>query len=150
VNFNNLANTHNQCVINTPKEGAFLSASGVAMELLSRTPAAWPLRIENYVAKTEDEFQVQAAYSLTREALVLYVFNRTDESRVVKFDLSGLDRSFLKEERSVLRADGPLTTNSLDHPYSINRTDQSNTYKREKKKLGISSAPYSFTEVVLR
>ncbi len=40
VNFNNLANTHNQCVMDTPKEGACVTAPGEAMSLLSNSPAA--------------------------------------------------------------------------------------------------------------
>jgi DUF1680 family protein len=39
VNYNNLANTHGQAVIATPKEGAYLTAPGKLYELISRIPA---------------------------------------------------------------------------------------------------------------
>ena len=46
ANFNNMANTGGQNVIECPKEKVYLSASGKIFELMSRSPAAWPLRIE--------------------------------------------------------------------------------------------------------
>ena len=54
VNFSNLANTHSQCVIDTPKEGAYLTAAGKAFELLAHSPAAWPLKIKDYTANPKD------------------------------------------------------------------------------------------------
>ena len=98
VNFNNLANTHNQCVFNTPKEGAYLSASCVALECLSRSPAAWPLIIQDYETDEKDNYQVQAAWSRDKKALVLYVFNRTEVSRKAEFDLTLLKKTFSTKE----------------------------------------------------
>ena len=47
ANFNNMANTWGQNVLECPKEGVYLSAAGRVFELFSRSPAAWPLIIQN-------------------------------------------------------------------------------------------------------
>jgi len=148
VNFNNLANTHSQCVMDTPKEGAFLTASGRALELLSRSPASWPLQLEGYSASVKDEFQVQAAWDRERKRLVLYVFNRTREPREVVFDLSQLPREFQRAEISMLSADTLMVKNTLKQPDAIRRKDTVETMGRGQH-CRVAVPKYSFTQVVL-
>ena len=95
VNFNNLANTHSQSAMETPKEGAYLTASGRALQLLSNSPAAWLLAIENYKPGANDDYQVQAAWDINRKKLVLYVCNRTAAAKTTVFDLSDLKAPFV-------------------------------------------------------
>jgi alpha-L-arabinofuranosidase len=66
VNFNNLANTHAQSAVETPKESAFLAACAVAMSAIARSPAAWPLHIAGYEARVAGDLQVQAASAEAR------------------------------------------------------------------------------------
>lgn len=72
VNYNNLANTHGQAVIETPKEGAYLTAPGKLYELISRSPGRYPLVIEGYEASRNDMIQGQAVFSLTKDTLVIH------------------------------------------------------------------------------
>jgi len=46
ANFNNMANTWGGNVIECAKEGVWLSAAGCVFELMSTSPAAWPLAHE--------------------------------------------------------------------------------------------------------
>ena len=147
INFNNLSNTHGQAVIETPKEGAYLTATGKVYELLSRTPARWPLEIEGYQAHRDDMFQGQAAYSLNKDSLVVYALNRTDSAKVVAFDYSLLKKDFSSVALSMLDADDIFARNKIDIPNEIRRKDW--TEKSRGKKLLVHCPPRSFIQAVL-
>ena len=149
VNFNNLANTHSQCVMDTPKEGAYLTASGRAMELLSASPASHILKIEGYDPPMDEDFQVQAAWDEGREKLVLYVCNRTGTPRKASFDLSALGRSFSTCDRRMLVADGPAVMNTLADPDAIRRVSSRSKAKVRKGIYAVEVPAWSFTEFVL-
>jgi alpha-N-arabinofuranosidase len=150
VNFNNLANTHSQSAMETPKETAYLTASGRALQLLSNSPAAWVLKFEGYQARASDEFQVQAAWDIKRETLVLYVCNRTPAAKQVSFDLSALQRQFSRAEITLLTADGPLSMNAPENPDAISLSISTDEIKIRSKTYAVKSGAFSFTQVVLR
>jgi alpha-L-arabinofuranosidase len=147
VNFNNFSNTHGQAVIESPKEGAYLTAPGRVYELLSRTPARWPLVIEGYRADRTDMFQVQAAYSLNRDTLVLYALNRSDSARAIQFDYSLLDKKYKSVNFSMLDADDIFARNKIDLPDEIRRKDWAE--KQRGYKLNLDCPPRSFIQAVL-
>jgi len=150
VNFNNFANTHAQSVIETPKDGVYLTAAGCVFELLSRSPAAWPLVLSGYEVDDGADRQIQAAWDRTRDRLVLYVFNLQGEPYEVAFDLSRLGRTFHTADWATLRADDLLVMNTLHHPDAIERTDRSEENLASAEHFVVSGRPYSFTQVVLR
>jgi len=147
INFNNLSNTHGQAVIETPKEGAYLTAPGKVYELLSRTPGRRPLILKGYEAKRNDMIQGQAAYSLTRDTLVVYALNRTDTARVMEFDFSLLQKDFSRMDISVLDADDVFARNKIDMPDEIRRSDS--IQKIKKSHLRLQCPARSFSHVVL-
>lgn len=149
VNFNNLANTHSQCVMDTPKEGAYLTASGKAMEFLSHSPAARILKIEGYDPAMDEDFQVQAAWDKDRGKLVLYVCNRTDAARKVVFDLSGIGMPFNSCGKTRLSADSPVAMNTLENPDAIRVQKSTVKAKVKKGHLTVDAPAWSFTEYVL-
>ena len=149
VNFNNLANTHSQSVIETPKESAYLTASGLALELLSNSPAAWILEIENYKSTVADEFQVQAAFDRERKKLVLYICNRTLEKQKATFDLSELSKVFNKTEITTLSGKGPLAMNTLQNPNEIKHTIKYIENIKINNTYSIEANPYNFIQIVL-
>jgi alpha-L-arabinofuranosidase len=149
VNFNNLANTHSQSAMETPKEGAYLTASGRALELLSHSPAAWLLQIKDYEAKMKDEYQVQAAWNKERNKLVLYVCNRTNEAKTTSFDLSDLSNKFPRASVKQLVATSPVAMNTLSNENAI-QVKRSNQKSAITNNIYTMSSPaYSFTEIVL-
>jgi alpha-L-arabinofuranosidase len=147
INFNNLANTHGQAVIETPKEGAYLTGPGKLYELISRTPARWPLIINGYDFNPNDMVQVQAAFSLNKDTLVIYSLNRSDAENLIEFDLSGLNQDFSTASISMLDADDIFARNKIDMLNEIRRTDWSENIKKNNIKL--PSPPRSFIQAVL-
>lgn len=147
VNYNNFSNTHGQAVIETPKEGAYLTAPGKLYELISRTPARWPLQIENYQAHRDDKFQIQASYSINMDTLVIYTLNRMDTAKVVEFEYSSLDKKFSKMFFSMLDADDIFARNKIDMPNEIRRRDWKE--HNHKNRATITCLPRSFIQVVI-
>lgn len=145
-NFNNFANTWGQNVIECPKEGVFLSAAGRVFELFSRSPAAWPLRIE--CDGLPEGVHAQAALDANRAALCLVVLNyRSDEVRLA-FDLAALKQQFASARITVLSALSLVSYNTLDAPETVKRTDTEST-PTDPARYDVSAAPYSVTHVVL-
>ncbi len=149
VNFNNLSNTHAQSAIETPKESAFLTACGVALAAIARSPAAWPLRIAGYEAKVADEFQAQAAWDLHRNRLVLYVLNRTGERRDVVFDLAGLGRAFRRASASSALAASVDARNTPGDPAAVRLKAGTASAVSVRKEYRTAAEPWSFTEIIL-
>ena len=150
INFNNLANTHSQCVIDTPKEGVLVTAAGRVFELLSRSPAAWPLAIDGYRAHADQNYQIQAAWDASRERLVLFVVNRTPEARVAEFGLTALERGFHSATCTRLSAESPLVMNTMERPDAIRREDWEEGALAAPDQYRMEVPPFSFTQVVLQ
>jgi hypothetical protein len=149
VNFNNLANTHSQSAMETPKEGAYLTASGRALELLSKSPAAWLLAFDGYNPKAIDDYQVQAAWDLNRKKLVLYVCNRTSFEKQTVFDLSSLERAFTLATTNRLEAESPVAMNTINNPLAIHKTVGEKKIRLKNGRYALTVPAYSFTELIL-
>ncbi len=149
VVFNNLTNTHSQCVLETPKEGVYLSAAGMVMSQLAHSPASWPLQFDNYVAQAGDNFQVSAAWDKKQMKLVLNIVNRTADPREVEFDLAQLQRQFSLQTGTVLWATDPFTMNTWAKPDAIQRDIAPPINETVARSARFQVRPWSFTEVVL-
>lgn len=150
INYNNLANTHGQNVIETPKEGTYLSADGQALAMLAHSPAARPLKLEGYTAQIKDDFQVQAAWDKGRRRLSLYVLNRTGQTRKAEFDLAKLGRTFRAAETRTLRAEDPMARDTLKAPEAIGRQDSRQSGLKVQTAYTVLAHPWSFVEVILK
>ncbi|MBO4423780.1 MAG: hypothetical protein J5879_10085 [Clostridia bacterium] len=91
VNYNNLANTHSQSVIETPKEGAFVTAPGMIMHALAKTKAYRTLKIEDYHPDRTDPVQIQLSVTEDGCALVLNVLDRSEDDGELELDLSAFE-----------------------------------------------------------
>lgn len=111
INFNNLANTHSQSVIETPKEGAYPTAAGMMMRMFSQTKAYQTLVIEGYHANRNDALQVQLSINEARDALILNLLNRSEEDGDVEIDLSVFPVANGEADGHVLIADSLLSMN---------------------------------------
>lgn len=150
VNVNNLANTHSQCVMDTPKEGAYLTAPGKAMEFLSRSPAARVLKIKDYDPSMKEDFQVQAAWDKDRERLVLYICNRTGEKLPEIFDLNALGTTFKTCSLTRLQADSPVAMNTLENQDAIKVSNTAGKAHFKKGLFKVEAPAWSFTELILK
>ena len=113
INFNNLANTHAQSVIETPKEGSFVTAPGMIMHRFANTAAYRTLVIDNYHAKREDPVQVQLSTDRDGTALVLNVLNRTESDDELDIDISAFKVVDGEYSGSILFAGSLVSMNHL-------------------------------------
>ncbi len=113
INFNNWANTHAQSVIETPKEGAFVAASGMMLHRFAHTEAYQTLVIEDYHAKRDDPIQVQLSVNEDGSALILNLLNRTEEDGEVELDLSVFEVADGEAKGILLAGDDLLAMNKL-------------------------------------
>lgn len=114
INFNNLANTHSQSVIETPKEGAYLTAAGEMMSRFSHTKAARTIVLEDYHPHRNDPVQVQLSENEDGSALVLNVLDRTEEDGELSLDLSVFNVADGEYGGSMLYADSLLSMNTVN------------------------------------
>ena len=139
INFNNLANTHSQSVIETPKEGAYITSAGMMMHRFGTTEAYQTLVLDGYHASRTDPVQVQLSVNQEGTALVLNLLNRTEEDGSVEIDLSALDVAQGEAAGVLLSADSLLSMNTLrdeqvsEKPASV--TVENNTVKVKVARL---------------
>ncbi|MBR7063337.1 MAG: hypothetical protein IKI42_09935 [Clostridia bacterium] len=114
VNFNNMANTHSQSVIETPKEGAFVTASGMMMHRFANTKAYRTLILDGYHANRTDPLQVQLSVNVSGDTLVLNVLSRTEEGGELDLDLSAFNVTDGEYGGVMLCGDSLLSMNRLN------------------------------------
>ena len=115
INFNNLANTHAQSAIETPKEGAYPTAAGMMLHRFAHTEAYQTLQIEGYHPERSDAVQVQLSVNKDGTALVLNLLNRSEEDGEVELDLSAFAVIDGEARGILLSADSLLSMNTLNH-----------------------------------
>jgi len=147
-NFNNLANTHGQSAVETAKEAVYLNAAGRVLELISRSPSAWPLKLKGYDHDEYADIQLHAAWDLSRERLVLYLWNVTGGVADVSFELACLNRRFKSAQVSMLAAHSLLSFNSPESQNEIRRRDSVQDL-HDCAVYETAVPAYSFVEVVL-
>ena len=111
VNFNNLANTHAQSAIETPKECAFVTAAGMIMHMFANTAAHRTLKFEGCRPERTDMLQAQLSENETKDALVVNVLNKGAARDRVEIDLSAFGIQEGTAEGTVLDADSPVSMN---------------------------------------
>lgn len=143
ANFNNLANTWGQNVVECPKEGVYISAVGRVFETLGPSPAAWPLRVDHGDLPASD---VAVAWDLDRKRLVVDVINGSASERVVTLNTEALGRPFKTARLTTVVGDSPSSFNSLTSPDAIRH--QASTVAVEQGGTW-TLPPFSLTHVVL-
>jgi len=146
ANFNNLANTWGQNVLECPKEGIYLSAAGRVFELFSQSPAAWPLKVHS--RQKFGEQVIQAAWDANKKKLVLVLLNYENAVLEVPFDLSGLTLKADWVDISTLHADSLTSFNSLTRPETIKINNTQKIYDSVAEFV-LEVPPYSVMHAVL-
>ena len=113
VNFNNLANTHAQSAIETPKEGAFVTAAGMMLHQFAHTKAYRTLVIEDYCPHRNDPLQVQLSVTEDGKALVLDVLNKSEQVQEAMLDLAAYGVCDAQVSGSGLTAPGLVSMNKM-------------------------------------
>lgn len=149
INFNNLANTHAQSAIETPKEGAFATAAGEILRMFSLTEAAVPLQCEIkdgvYHPERNDALQVQVSLNERKDALVLNLLNRSTETQCLVLDLTAIP----------VAAEGQGTVAVGDAQLAMN-TWEKRSIRVEKRQVTtdgssvtVTAEPLSYAEYVI-
>jgi alpha-N-arabinofuranosidase len=148
ANFNNTANTWGQNVIECAKEDVYLSATGRMFELLSRSPAAWVLDLDNL--KKNKELKVQAAWDIDRKQLVLIVLNFQKTEVPLTFDYQKLNLKPAQAQISILSAASAASFNSLANPDAIKRNDSQKNLSPSSGQFEITAPANSIAHIILR
>ena len=146
VNFNNLANTHAQSAIETPKEGAYPTAAGMMLHRFAHTQAYRTLKIEEYHPQIKDLLQVQLSVNEQGTALVVNVLNKSGEDREVSLDLGVFAVSDGSCDGIELIADRPECMNTL-HDMQIREMPVSLAVQGGA--ACVSAKAFSFAEYVI-
>ncbi len=147
--FNNLANTSGQSCIETPKEQVVLPFCGLIYERMSRSEAAWPLEIEGYTPTSRKPIEIQAAWDLNREKLVVYLLNRCHEDTAVSLDLSGLGRDFTSALSVRMSARDGVVMETVKSQGNLRRESEYLAIQPQQPNTFRIPA-FSFTELVIR
>ncbi len=117
INFNNFANTHSQSVIETAKEGGYVTAAGMMLHRFAYTQAALPLQCEGYHPGRNDDVQVQISYNGDKTALVVNLLNRSNTDycgqEAIELNLTAVAGSFVPESGIRLQADSQISMNTM-------------------------------------
>jgi hypothetical protein len=148
ANFNNMANTWGQNVIECAKEDVYLSAAGRMFELLSRSPAAWVLDLDNF--KNNKKLKVQAAWDIDRRRLVLILLNFQKTPSPLTFDCRKLNFKPSQAEISILDAPSAASFNSLANQNAIKRNDSQKNLSSWSGKFEITAPANSISHIILR
>ena len=140
LNFTNYNDTWGENLINTPKEGAFLSAAGRAMEFLYKLPISYPLSIEN--KQKDADIVLQAAWNKDKTKFTLIALNISGIEKICTFDISDLKIKIAPELKHLLvYADNDKDFNSPENIDKIKHVDDSITIKKNIFKVKLK--PYS-------
>ena len=146
INFNNLANTHAQSAIETPKEGAYPTAAGMMLHRFAHTRAYRTLKIEDYHPHRNDPLQMQLSVNEQGTALVLNVLNKSGEDGEISLDLGTFAVADGRFEGISLAADSLVSMNQLDD-MQIKELPVSLTV--EGRVASVCAKAFSFAEYVI-
>lgn len=138
--FTNYNDTWGENLINTTKEGIFLSSAGRAMEFLNKLHIAYPLAIDN---KTSDpDIVLQAAWDAEKKHLTLIVLNFSGSEKNKLFDMTELHTKFANEQNHFSVYAEKLT--DFNSPIDKNKIKiEDNSVKGMKSRFNMKLKPYS-------
>ncbi len=146
--FNSFANDHLNSVIETPKEGAFLRYPAVISKLFRESPARRILSLEGYRPDAGKSLQVQAAWDMDRENLVVYLFNSNSEEGEISLNMKELGKNFRYVREICVVGPGLAAIRSVKEPKAIVKPEM--VMKDVDLKDGVwfaSAPPCSFVQV---
>ena len=146
INFNNLANTHSQSAIETPKEGAYPTAAGMMLHRFATTEAYQTLVLDGYHASRTDPVQVQLSINKDSTALVLNLLNRTEEAGELTLDLSAFPTRNGEATGVRLAADSLLSMNRLG---DMQITESPASLTVQDGRITCTVPPLSFSEFII-
>ena len=146
--FNNLCNTTGQSCIEVDKKGYLLPMCGQIFERMSRTEAAWALKIDGYEPDSLKSVEIQAAWNQDESKLILYLLNKCDQDTSVTIDFSNLGRTFSRQFSTRMSAESGAVQETMKSQGNVHYDYQ---YAPVSNGVPVTySIPaFSFTEIVI-
>lgn len=140
LNFTSLNDTWGENLINTAKEGVFLSSAGKALEFLGKLEMAWPVEIAN--KEKDKDILLQGAWNEDKTSFTLIALNFSATNKECSFDLEDLKSGFKQvTNHFLLYADDLKDFNSPKFHNNIKSIDDDIQIK--KKTFSARLIPYS-------
>ncbi|HLN20373.1 MAG TPA: hypothetical protein VK213_04745 [Bacteroidales bacterium] len=109
-NFNNLANTWGQNIIECPKDTVFISAAGRVFQLMSRSESAWVLKSDTI--NGDNGLIMQATTNETKDKLIVYVLNYHPSVSKINLDLTDFKSAAKDAIVKTVSSEGPFISNT--------------------------------------
>lgn len=145
-NFNNMANTWGQNIVECPKDTVFISAAGRAFELMSRSNVSWVLKSEP--DKEMKGLHFQTGISSDGKQLIVYVLNFNLEGKQIQINTGSYVSNGSTAKINEVFAKTPFSSNTAKHPDEIHRNTRF-VKSSGQNKVQISVLPSSATEIIL-
>lgn len=138
--FTNYNDTWGENLINTTKEGVYLSSAGRAMAFLNRLPIAYPLAVDN--KNVDPDVVLQAAWDAEKKHFTLMVLNFSGTEKNKLFDISELHTKFWEEQKNFSVYAEKLT--DFNSPANNNKIKmEEKLVKLTKTRFNMRLKPYS-------
>ncbi len=145
-NFNNLANTWGQNIIECPKDTVFISCVGRVYELMSRSRSAWVLKTDTI--QGAKGVLVQATTTSDKGKLIFYMLNYQPSQSQVNLDLTGFKVSGKEAVIKTVSSAGPFVANISSNYNRVISTEQTVKVNNSKNPV-FTLKPWSVTEITL-
>jgi alpha-N-arabinofuranosidase len=145
-NFNNLASTWGQNIIECPKDTIFISCVGRVYELMSKSKSAWVLKTDTLT--NVNGIFVQSTTNTARDKLIFYVLNYFPTQSQVSLDLSDFKVTGKDAVVKSVNAEGPLVANTTSNFKKVSSSEQVVKVTSPKKPV-FTVKPWSVTEITL-
>jgi alpha-N-arabinofuranosidase len=148
ANFTNTSDGWGESLINTPKEGTYISSAGRAFQLMQKLDIVQPVKIESNIQ--DEDIVVQAAWNADSTKFTLLVLNYGN-AKTVNFDLTDIRGKFSNTQVNyVVSAPDLKTFNSYNNPENISFQTFKSHFKSKKitvKLIGASATTYEFIKL---
>ena len=145
-NFNNLANTWGQNIIECPKDTVFISSAGRVFELMSKSKSAWVLKTDTLTG--DNGIYLQATTTANKDKLIFYILNYHSTQSRIDIDLSAFKVTSREAEIKTISAEGPFSANTSLNFNTIMSSDQITKLNNPRRPV-ITVKPWSVTEITL-
>jgi hypothetical protein len=145
-NFNNLANTWGQNIIECPKDTAFISSVGRVFELMSKSKSAWVLKTDT-LTNVNGVF-IQATTSANKDKLIFYLLNYLPSQSQVNLDLTAFNITAKEAVVKTVNSEGPFSANTSANTKKVLSSEQVIKINSTKKPV-FTLKPWSVTEITL-
>ncbi len=141
ANFTNLADGWGECLINNPKSGNYLSASGVAYSLMTQLDMQYPIEVKKDASDKKDNLVMLAAWNAEENKLTVVILNFDKLQNTVLLNFEKLGQKFAATSKAFKIA--PASGNSYNSVLQPNAVKIEQFNQKVKQKFQTVVSPMS-------